>query len=374
MQIFQIIQGLYIPSAGPTYSVAKLSDELCTLNQNSSVLTQGVPPYAWPYNTPLKIYDGFIERKTGLSYGLMKELKSLMKTECILHGNGVWRPSTLFPLMFQKGRPAKIIWSPRGTLSEWSMRHKKLIKQPFWKTLQEPALRKCHCFHATSVIEYEDIRRLGFTAPVAIIPNGVNIPKLSQNKKKKRIVFLGRINPIKGIDMLISAWAEIAQDFPDWELTIAGPLQDDYANTIQNQARTLNIQQIKFTGEVLNDEKHELLSSAALFVLPSHSENFGIAIAEALAYGVPVITTTGTPWHEIESKNCGWYIKPDTNSLKKAMRSALNLPLESLMDMGKNGRKWMNDDYSWKNVANNMQKTYEWLLYDTPKPTCIIEH
>ena len=365
---------MHNPSAGPTYSVAKLSDELHTINKNSSILTLGTPPSGWPYETPLKIYSGFIERKLGISYGLMKQLNMLMKSSCIMHGHSIWRLAHLFPLMATKKQQAKIIWSPRGTLSEWCMGYKKTIKQPFWQLLQKPALLRCHCYHATSKVEYEDIRRVGLHGPVALIPNGIDIPEIpTSNQRKKQVVFLSRINPIKGLDILIPAWKTISENFADWELIIAGPLNNNYAKSIQSLADKLNIPRIKFIGETLGDEKHKLLSEASLFVLPSYSENFGIVIAEALAHGVPVITTTKTPWQDLEQKQCGWYINPDQNALENALKNAMEQPLNTLEEMGKNGRKWMQEDYSWEHVTEMMQKTYKWMLYNAPKPDFIID-
>jgi glycosyltransferase involved in cell wall biosynthesis len=374
MQIDQIIQGVHNPSAGPTYSVARLADELYKLGEDVSVITLGRAPPGWPYKVPLKIYDGTLECNTGLSIALLRLIREHSKKPCILHGHGIWRLANLFPLFVARDAPARLVCSPRGMLSPWSMQYKASMKRPFWHLLQKPALERCHCFHVTAAIEHEDIRRVGLRGPVAVIPNGVDIPALPGGAtREKRVVFLSRIDPKKGLDMLLPAWTAIAADFSDWKLVIAGPLTSAYADSMQTLARNLHAPRVTFAGEVLGEAKRALLASASLFVLPTYSENFGIAVAEALAHGVPVITTTETPWADVGSRQCGWCIAPNQETLREALREALSRPLPALHEMGENGRDWMQQDYSWGHITEMMLQTYEWLLHGTARPTWVFD-
>lgn len=374
MQITQIIQGVHNPSAGPTYSVARLADELCALGEDASILTLGRAPRDWPHRTPLRIHGGTLERKTGLSLSLIREVQALSRSSCILHGHGIWRLTNLFPLFLSRNGRARIVLSPRGMLSPWSMQYKSGIKLPFWLLLQKPALARAHCFHVTAPLEYEDIRRLGLPGPVAVIPNGVDLPNLPKNTPRaKRVVFLSRIDPKKGLELLLPAWTAVAAQFRDWELVIAGPLDSPYAKSIQKVAKNLNSPRVQFIGEVLGEAKLHLLASASLFVLPTYSENFGIAVAEALAHGIPVITTTETPWTEIDRRESGWCIKPEQGQLEETLRNAMSLPLAALHHMGMNGRKWIESDYDWKHIARLMRQTYEWLFQNCHQPSCVIK-
>lgn len=373
MRIHQIIQSVNNPSAGPTYSVARLADELHKLGEEASVLTLGQPPAQWPYEAPLRIHDGPLERKTGISLSLMREIRELAETSCILHGHGIWRLANLFPLFLPRNAPGRLVCSPRGMLSPWSMQYKSIMKQPFWRFLQKPALQRCHCFHVTAAVELEDIRRVGLHGPVAIIPNGVDLPRSSNDiPREKRIVFLSRIDPKKGLDLLLPAWTAIAPQFSDWELVIAGPLKGAYADSMQTLARDIHAPRVRFAGETLGEAKRSLLSGASLFVLPTYSENFGIAVAEALAHGVPVITTTETPWTEIGLRNCGWCIPPEEIALREALREALSLPMPALHEMGEKGRNWMQRDYAWDRIAEMMRQTYHWLLHGGRQPSWLI--
>jgi glycosyltransferase involved in cell wall biosynthesis len=338
------------------------------------VLSLGTSPQAWPANVPLKIHTDPFGYSSGVSLSLIRDIRRVSSEPCILHDHGIWRMANLFPLFVSGNTPARMICSPRGMLSSWSMNHKFLIKQPFWNLLQKPALKRCHCFHATAVSEYESIRHEGLSAPVAIIPNGIDIPKLDEkDAKKKRVVFLSRIDPKKGLDMLIPAWHAIASEFPDWDLVIAGPLNSGYARSMQSLANTLGAPRTSFIGQTLGEEKRRLLSTASLFVLPTYSENFGLVIAEALAHGTPVITTTETPWEDVPARKCGWIIPPERTSLESAMRQAMHSPLPELASMGQSGRRWMQADYSWQRSAEMMQQTYRWLLDGGDRPEWVKE-
>jgi glycosyltransferase involved in cell wall biosynthesis len=115
-----------------------------------------------------------------------------------------------------------------------------------------------------------------------------------------------------------------------------------------------------------------LYRSADLFVLPSHSENFGLVVAEALASGVPVITTRGTPWEELVAHRCGWWVEKTTDSLAEALRDAMSRTDEERREMGERGRQLIEQKYTWSSVAAQMKSVYEWVLGKAPKPECIV--
>jgi len=127
-----------------------------------------------------------------------------------------------------------------------------------------------------------------------------------------------------------------------------------------------------FTGSVSDQDKWQLYNSADLFVLPSHTENFGIVIAEALATGVPVITTKGTPWAELEAHDCGWWIDIGVDPLVRALTEAMNLPPEERYAMGRRGRQLVELNYSWDTIGKEMLAVYEWVLGGGGAPGCVI--
>lgn len=369
MRILQVIGAVDNPSAGPTYSVARLADELAGRGDDVSVVALGDEPLLWPHAAPLRVYPSGMHTLGGVSLPLVADLREAARAPVILHGHGVWRFANLFPLMMPARTPARLVCSPRGMLSWWSMNHKGRIKRPFWRGLQRPALARCHCLHATADIEYEDIRRMGLKVPVAVIPNGIDVPpEFPIANREKKVIFLSRIDPKKGLDILMRAWSSVAPRHPDWELLIAGPMEGTYAREIRALAARLSLPRTRFLGQVLGDEKRAVLADSSLFVLPSHSENFGIAVAEALAHGLPVITTRGTPWSKVVEHGCGWYVRAEEGDVRDALDAALRQPLAALGAMGRKGREWMLRDFSWSGVAKRMHGTYEWLLHRSRPP------
>ena len=372
MRIIQVLQSVNNMSAGPTHSVGYLSDQLVKLDHQVTVMALGDMPDAWPHASSLDVYGGPLSRFGMVPPAAINTVKRHARETCIMHGHGIWRLSNLFPLLLNDNSATKTIWSPRGMMSTWAWGFKSNLKRPFWKFLQRPALERVNCFHTTAENELEDVRRLDFKQPVAVIPNGVQLPDISGIQKcNRRLVFLSRIHEKKGLHLLIPAWRAIQESFPDWELVIAGKIRDDYGNRMVKLAENLDTERIIFLGEVLGDQKRELLAGARLFVLPSFSENFGIAVAEAMAHGTPVITTDETPWTNLEQRNCGWCIRPCEKELTETLQKAMNLPLEQLDEMGAAARQWMEREYSWEAIAAMMNQSYSWLLYGGKKPDFI---
>jgi glycosyltransferase involved in cell wall biosynthesis len=361
------------PSSGPSYTVTRLAQELGRLGERVSIKTLADSRGAYADDLAVDARDGVLERALGVSPALMRDIVAAARERVIIHGHGIWRPLNLMPLLLGPARPARVVWSPQGTLSEWSMRSKRALKAPFWTFLQKPSLRRCDCLHATSTLEYEEIRAVGLGGPVAIIPNGIDLPELEGSpQREKMVLYLGRIDPKKGIDLLLASWAEIAAEFTDWRLVVAGPMRGTHADDLRALAAALTVERVDFVGEALGREKAELYARASLFVLPSHSENFGMVIAEALMHGTPVVTTTGTPWRQVEDRGCGWCIALSRPALTQALAHALRQPAPTLRTMGGAGRRWMESDYAWLPIAAQMRALYAWLLGDGPRPECVV--
>ncbi|WP_133716207.1 glycosyltransferase [Methylocaldum gracile] len=374
MKIHQVLQSVDNPSAGPTYSVGALAHHLRLRGHDVTVAALGKDPEEWPHRAQLRTFDGPACRVGMAPTAAVRYLKDeMIRQPGILHGHGVWRIANLFPLFLGARPPVKLVWSPRGMFSPWSWAYKAAVKRPFWYSLQKPALKRVDCFHVTAPLELDDVRRLGFQQPAAIIPNGVDLPDVSDIPKEgKRVVFLSRIHEKKGLHLLIPAWCAIADQYPEWELLIAGKIDSSYGHSMVHLARESGAPRVRFLGEVLGQDKKQLLASARLFVLPTFSENFGIAVAEALAHGTPVITTVETPWTELDARGCGWCIQPDLEALKQVLGLAMGRSDGELDAMGRAGRQWIEEDFGWPKFAGMMEAVYRWLLADEPKPDFVI--
>jgi glycosyltransferase involved in cell wall biosynthesis len=238
------------------------------------------------------------------------------------------------------------------------------MKRLFWPLIQRPALATVSCFHATSEAEYEAIRRRGFCQPVAVIPNGIDIPALvpKQPGSCRTLLFLGRLHPSKGLELLLPAWRAVQDHFPEWRLVIAGPDRDGYGMKMRKLADELGLTRIEFVGALMGHHKWAAYQAADLFVLPSYSENFGMTVAEALASGVPAIVSKGAPWKGVEEKKAGWWVDLGVDPLVSCLDNALRQSPDVLGAMGQRGREWMQAQFSWRHIGGMMAETYAWVV------------
>ena len=299
----------------------------------------------------------------------------------IFHTQGIWLLSNTYASTALKSAEPKLVLSPRGMMAPRALKYSGFIKKIFWRLFQEKALRRVDMFHATSEQECADIRALNLTQPVVIIPNGIDLPDVTDESKAstatpKTVLFLARIHPIKRIDTLLEAWAQLQDRFPDWQLKIVGPGPDDVVNNLKSMAHNLNTKRVIFEGAVFGEAKTQAYKDASLYVLPSDSENFAMTVAESLAAEVPVITTKGTPWSQLKDYRCGWWIDHGTTSLEVALSEAMSLTDSERKDMGARGREWMSEAFSWEGIAQQMTQAYDWLAKGgaesgADKPDCI---
>lgn len=363
---------------GPSYSVVKLCEHL-NENCNTSLLALCEDKKYKSQNFTKLFKYGWGPKKLGRSPEMFKYINFVCKNSKIdiIHNHSLWMMPNIYPSICSKKYNKPLIISPRGTLSEVAFKSGTKLKKPFWELFQKKALQIASCFHATAYSEYLDIRRLGFKQPVAIIPNGIDLPSLNferplQSKMKKELLYLGRVHPIKGLDILLDAWREIESEFPNWILKIIGPDYCGYKKTLQSFINNNELKRVQILPPVFNNEKHIAFLNADLFVLPSYSENFGVSVAEALSYGIPSIVSKSAPWEGLKTNNAGFHVEPNYESFAKAIKKAINLSKSDYENMSKNGRNWMETNFSWYEVTNKMLMTYEWMVGKNNKPDCVI--
>jgi glycosyltransferase involved in cell wall biosynthesis len=262
-------------------------------------------------------------------------------------------------------------------LEPWALEQSWFKKAVGLFTYQRRDLESAVLFCATSEGEYHSLRTLGYRQPIAVIPNGVAVARAgemrgkgAQESRPNQLLYLSRIHKKKGIEELIHAWARIKPC--NWELVIAGgDGGDGYRLKMVALCNQLNLSgSIRFIGEVYTSAKDRLYSEADLFILPSHSENFGLVVAEALSFGLPVITTKATPWTGIANQKCGWVIDNDVQSIASCLSVALNTTAEERNKMGMNALKYATR-FNWNNIASQMADVYDWILRLGPMPMTV---
>lgn len=358
MKVLHIISSLDVKTGGPARSVPQTCIELAKLGLHIEIIAQ-------PSSNPVDIPEIPNLKIIFYTYSeLIKFAKDLSNTNYdLIHLQHIWAP--YIPIMANAARKKGIpyIITPRGMLEPWIMARNSWKKKLAMMLYQRKDLNKASLLHATAEMEADSIRKLGFKNPIAVIPNGIDLSDLPAPKREygnKKMVFLSRIHPKKGIELLLEAWNQI--NIGDWTLEIAGDGEPAYIESIKQRIDFLTLKSVKLVGPRYGEEKWNFIKSADIFVLPTFSENFGIVVAEALAMGVPVITTQGTPWQELETFNCGWWIDLSLETLKANLEIAMKCNSKALIEMGNNGTELISRKYDIKAVALQLTEEYQKLI------------
>lgn len=377
MKVVHIIPNIGREAAGPTYSVPRICKSL--LGKGVEVTLTTLVDRDTPNYDFIKAFrqDLHFLKRLGFSSELLEWLRSQAKKNesKIYHSHSLWMMPNVYPGWASKGLKVKLIISPRGTLSAYALNINKWVKKLFWIFLQGPVVRQASCLHATAESEYRDIRALGLTQPVCIIPNGIDVPAFEpkqSNLNHRTLLYLGRIHPKKGLINLLHAWAQVENHFPDWKLKIIGPNEISHLADLLKLRDKLSLERVEITDPLYGEDKLNAYRDAEIFVLPTHSENFGMTVAESLAAGTPVIVTKGAPWPEIGIKNAGWWVDIGVEPLVCCLRQALSMESADLVKMGANGRRWMIESYSWDAIACEMAMVYRWMLEGGMPPKSVV--
>jgi glycosyltransferase involved in cell wall biosynthesis len=377
VKLVHVIPSIAEESSGPSYSVRRLCEALACGGNAVTLAAIEASPVAGTPDFVRTFPPGHGPARLGSSPAMKRWLREAARSGAIslLHGHSLWMMPNVYPGWVAKECRIPLVVSPRGTMSNYAMRSGSVVKRVFWPLLQKPALEPVACFHATAEAEYEDIRRMGFRQPVIVLPNGIDLappdPPPPRDSPRRRVLFLGRIHPIKGLDMLLPAWRAVQDRYPDWELHIVGAGNDGYVDSLRRICSETKVERIEFRGALHGSEKWRAYREAALFVLPSRSENFGMSVAEALASGVPAIVSTAAPWPGLVDKRAGWWVEGRVDAFVAALEDALSREPGELAAMGERGRRWMQQDFSWAKIGERMTEAYRWVLSGGTAPASV---
>lgn len=383
--VLHTVSSLSSSSGGPARTVTGLTDHLSRIKLWDIKLLYQDTPGEVNFQASM---DSLVDREivtanpwpfSKLALPFRNKLTYLINTNKppLLHDHGLWLLNNHYAAEAARKFQIPLLLHPRGMLEPWALEYKQIKKTLALKLYQSLDLNTVNLFFATSQQEAENIRRLCFKQPIAIIPNGVNAIDFeikSNNKKienKERIIlFLSRIHPKKGLINLIEVFNNIRPN--GWKLIIAGPDENSHLEKILNIVKLKGLDKlVSYHGIVEGEEKNKLFNNADLFVLPSYSENFGVVVAEALACGLPVITTHGTPWSGLVSHGCGWWIEPTVDALTDALNQATTMEKKELQAMGEKGREF-SKCFNWVSIAEQTSQVYQWVLGQTSKPEFVL--
>jgi len=333
---------------------------------------QIVSPLAWP-------------AALGRSPVLRAALRAAPAAD-VYHLHGIWLRAMFYGWEKARATRRPYLIEINGALDPLELATKPWRKRLVRCWYQDRMLREAPCIHVNSTREARHLRALGFATPLAVIPAGFNVAEfyaLAQQASaiqpswgaplhgRRVLLYLARIHPAKGIDDLLVAWNDLAPAFPDWDLLIVGPGSPEEVQKGQAHVAQAGLQQrCVWAGTVTDVERAWAYTRAELYVLPSHKENFGNTVQEALGYGTPVVTTMQTPWTDLEQRNCGWVCPDNALSLRETLGRALASPAGELQEKGRHGRAMILEHFSLASVVDQQLAVYAW-LQGGPVPACV---
>jgi glycosyltransferase involved in cell wall biosynthesis len=315
----------------------------------------------------------FVNIADGTSQNIGHFVRKNASSVELVHDHGAWLPNNIKSFKAARKHGLPFVLSTRGMMEPWALNHKKWKKKVAWSLYQKKILMSANMVHATSEQEAHHLRSLGRIKEICLIPNGVDFPEiypLCQHKKKKRLLFVSRVHRKKGLMLLIEAWAQLR--FLNWEVFIVGPNEGGHREELERYILQRKIEGVHFLGSLDDAQKWQAYADADVFVLPTHSENFGVVVAEAMAAGLPVVTTKGAPWEMFKNHGCGWWVDIDVVSIRNALEEAMRKTDAERAEMGKVAKKLAHEKFSWPQIGQEMNRVYDYILKKGPKPASVI--
>jgi poly(glycerol-phosphate) alpha-glucosyltransferase len=277
-----------------------------------------------------------------------------------------------------------LVVSPHGMLDPWAVRNSGWKKRIAGWLFENRHLRQADCLHALNNAEFDAIRAYGLTNPVAVIPNGVDLPDLNTSLARPDwaadldnewiLLFLGRLHPKKGLASLLHAWARVRREAVEqrWRLVIAGWDQGGHEAELRRLAESLQLgESVRFVGSQFEAKKAASLARADAFILPSLSEGLPMAVLEAWAHHLPVLMTQQCHLPEGFAAGAALEIALDAERIAEALATFLSLPEKERLVMGERGRRLVETHFAWEGIATQMVGVYRWLIEGGKRPSCI---
>lgn len=366
MRICQIVPSLDARHGGPSRSVLQLARALADAGEAVELLATADHP------TPSTAAPGlnvqYFQRAFPTAICRAPHLANRLSAGRyqIVHHHALWLRTLHYAANATRHQPnARLVISPRGMMSPWAWQHHRTRKHWASRFIHPGAFQQAAGWHATSEAEVDDIRRLGLSQPICLAPNGVALPTVGELETarlywqqvcpdighRRVALFYSRFHRKKRVLELIELWQRQAPR--DWLLLLVGIPEEFSLEELTAHAQRHPRASIRVCS---GENAPSPYAVAELLVLPSHSENFGMVIAEAMAAGVPVAVTDTTPWSEINRHSCGWCVPWD--EFPAALAAALGEAPSSLQIRGQRAQAWVSTEFSWGKSAHTLIEFY----------------
>lgn len=393
LRILHVISSLAPRYGGPSQVCLELCGELARRGERVSIFTtdiDGPGRLDVPLDQPMQAGEAEVRffpaqwpRRYVTSWPLARALQHAVPAQDIVHIHSLYLFPSTVAAHFCRRAGVPYLVRPHGTLDPYMFRRHRARKWLYERLFEWRNLRRAAALHFTSLEEQELTRPLGLPTPGVVVAPGVHVeryaversaadppPPWEERPGRRVILFLGRLNFKKGLDLLARAFTELARRRPDAHLVLAGPDDDGYGGTVRGWLGEAGVlDRCTFTGLLLGARKVAALQRADVFVLPSYSENFGVAVVEAMACGRPVVVSDRVNiWREIAQAGAGRVVSCDADAVGRGLAAVLDDPHAAAM--GERGRRLVAERFTWAAAGARMLEAYHGILDEREVRAC----
>jgi glycosyltransferase involved in cell wall biosynthesis len=387
MKILHVVPGIGSVYGGPSLSVLSLvrhqvqqgiDVDVVTTNRNGAQLLD-VPVETWLADKygRIQYFSCWYLQDYKISPSMSQWLHHHVRDYDVVNTHGIFSYANRSAYQACQRDRVPYIIHPHGMLEKWAMDYKSWKKRPYYHLIEKPALERASAIRVLAKSEAESLAKLGIKTPLVSIPNGISVTdELTTTKPslwaetfpetvgKTQILFLGRIDPKKGLDLLATAFAKIHAQFPDTHLVVAGPDNIGYLPTVQQYFATAQcLEHVTFTGMLEGELKAAALAAATIYVAPSYSEGFSMSVLEAMSFALPCVITTGCNFPEAAEAHAAHVVDIDANAISDALIQCLKEPAVA-QSMGRYARRFVLTNYTWTKIATDFINCYQSILSD----------
>lgn len=302
----------------------------------------------------------------------------------ILHSHGIWHYPSLAANRFSRRKQMPYLITIHGMLDPWALGNSRLKKRVAGWLFEDEHLKNAACLCALCESEARSIRAYGLKNPICVVPNGTDLPVAISSphpppgqglipQYQNVLLYLGRLDPKKNLLNLVKAWALVANQNSEyaktWTLIIAGTDRLGHTMELKALVRELGLgSRIQFIGPQYDEAKSSSLRGAMAFILPSLSEGLPMSVLEAWSYGLPVVMTPECNLPEGFARRAAIKIGQNPDAIADGLVLLLEMSASERAAMGHNGRKLVEERFTWPKIASDMRAVYEWILAGGPAP------